>query len=120
MSTRQVAHGLAFDPLVLTLLCYLSGFVIANLYLGSLGVVNVDMLRTRYIQVGLLFLLFLGAISLLIYGLLETLRSCNRESPWRALRRVVGASLQRLAMRSRSVGDGWRLRSTKAISGRPH
>lgn len=55
-----------------TLLCYMAGFAITNLYLGSMGVVNFDILRARYILAGLLFLFFVGAIIYLVYGFLKT------------------------------------------------
>ena len=49
----------------ITLICYIFGFIITNLYLGTLGIVNLDMLRTRYILVGLLFMVFFSAIAFL-------------------------------------------------------
>jgi hypothetical protein len=49
----------------ITLLCYLLGFIITNLYLGSLGVVSFDILRTRYVLVGFLFLIYFSIISVL-------------------------------------------------------
>lgn len=63
----------------ITLLCYLTGFAISNMYLGSLGIVNLDVLRTRYILVGSLFLLFLFAIFYLIYGLFQVIRKHIQE-----------------------------------------
>jgi len=81
----------------ITLLCYLTGFVITNLYLGSLGIVNLDILRARYILSGLLFLLFLSAIGYLIYGLIQTLRRHIKLSPLRLIWKVAGFSLQNIA-----------------------
>ena len=40
-----------------TLILYLAGFTVTNLYLGSLGVINLDILKSRYILSGVLFLL---------------------------------------------------------------
>jgi hypothetical protein len=57
-----------------TLLCYVAGFAITNLHLGSMGIVTFDILRARYILSGLPFLLFLGAIGYLVFGLVRTLR----------------------------------------------
>jgi hypothetical protein len=78
-----------------TLLCFISGFAIANLYLGSLGVVNLDILRTRYILVGLLFLVFIGALVFLVSGLLEKLRSNFEKSPIKIIYSVASFSLQK-------------------------
>lgn len=82
----------------LTLLCYLSGFAIANMYLGSLSTVNLDVLRTRYILVGFLFLVFLGAIAYLIYGLIQTIRRDIKEPTSKLIRNVFWYSLQNLAV----------------------
>ncbi len=43
-----------------TLIAYASGFIITNLYLGSLGIVNLNLLRARYVLGGILFLAFVG------------------------------------------------------------
>jgi hypothetical protein len=40
------------------LVLYICGFVITNLYLGSCGIVSVEILRSRYILTGLLFSIF--------------------------------------------------------------
>jgi hypothetical protein len=81
-----------------TLLCYLSGFAVANLYLSSLGIVNLDMLRTRYILVGLLFVLFLGALFYLVYGLIESLRRNRWEPPLKIVSKVVWYSVQNIGI----------------------
>ena len=80
----------------LALICYLSGFVITNLYLGSLGVVSLDLLRTRYVLVGFLFLLFVGAISYLVYGLVHLLRQNTRGDPLDILWKITKYSLKNL------------------------
>ena len=80
----------------ITLLCYLTGFVITNLYLGSLGIVNLDILRARYILSGLLFLLFLSAIGYLIYGLIQTLRRHQQLSPLRLVWEVARSSFRNI------------------------
>lgn len=46
--------------LVFSLALYIIGFIINNLYLGSLGVSNFEVLRVRYIMVGLLFTIISG------------------------------------------------------------
>lgn len=81
-----------------TILSYLSGFAIANLYLSSLGIVNLDVLRTRYILVGLLFLFFLGAILYLVYGLIESLRRNRWESPLKIVSKAMWYSLQNISI----------------------
>ena len=83
---------------VLTLLCYISGFAIANMYLGTLGIVNLDVLRTRYILVGFLFLLFLGAIAYLIYGLFRAISKDIQEPTSKLIKNVFLYSLQNLGV----------------------
>jgi hypothetical protein len=82
----------------ITLLCYLTGFAITNMYLGSLGIVYMDILRARYIMAGLLFLLFLGAISYLVYGLLQTLGKRQYKSALTLIAEVLQYSLQNLGV----------------------
>ena len=82
----------------ITLLCYMAGFAITNLYLGSLGIVNLDILRARYVLAGLLFLLFLGAIAFLIYGLIHTLRRHAQKPPILLLLRVIWYSLLNISI----------------------
>ena len=65
----------------LTILCYISGFAITNLYLGSLGIVNLDILRSRYLLTGMLFIIFIGTIGFLLYGLWNTLREYKEKPP---------------------------------------
>jgi hypothetical protein len=81
-----------------TLLCYLSGFAIANLYLSSLGIVNLDILQIRYILVGLLFLLFLGAILYLVYGLIKSFRRDWWEPPLKIVSKAMWYSLQNISI----------------------
>ena len=57
----------------LAALCYVVGFAITNLYLGSFGVVNFDILRVRYILTGLLFAFFIAIIVVPFYGLFHVL-----------------------------------------------
>lgn len=79
-----------------TILCYVAGFAITNLYLGTLGIINLDILRSRYILAGLLFLLFLGAIGLLVYGLIMTYRKHKEKPPLTILWKVLWTSLQNI------------------------
>lgn len=60
--------------LISTVICYLIGFAISNIYLNSFGIVSFDVLRSRYILVGLLFIIFIGSIYFLVYGLMQTLK----------------------------------------------
>lgn len=64
----------------ITIICYLCGFIITNMYLGSLGVVNFELLRTRYVLTGALFLSFWGLIIFLIWGLNKTNQN-NQNKP---------------------------------------
>ncbi len=82
----------------ITLVCYLTGFVITNLYLGSFGIVNLDLLRARYILTGFLFLLFLGAIIFLVLGLIRTLYQSEQTSIWSIIFRVIFHSIQNIAI----------------------
>lgn len=77
----------------ITVLCYLSGFIITNLYLGSLGIVNLDLLRARYILSGLLFILFVGISAYLIYGLNQTLQMNRHQQPSKILLEIGRYSL---------------------------
>lgn len=60
--------------LILTFLTYVSGFLITNFFLGSFGVVHFDLLRVKYIISGILYLSFILAILLPVYGFVYTLR----------------------------------------------
>lgn len=80
----------------ITLLCYISGFVITNLFLGSLGVMNIDLLRARYIQAGLLFLFFFGAIAYLTYGLILTLKKYYQKSAFHIIYQVIRYSFDNI------------------------
>jgi hypothetical protein len=77
----------------ITVLCYISGFVITNLYLGSLGIVNLDLLRARYVLSGLLFILFVGIITYLIYGLNQALHRNRHLQPLKILLEIGRHSL---------------------------
>lgn len=87
----------------ITLVCYLAGFAITNAYLGSLGIVNLDLLRARYVLTGLLFLLFLGAITYLIYGLVQTLRKHQEKPPLRLVWEVIWHSFQNICILSVAI-----------------
>jgi hypothetical protein len=78
-----------------TLICYVTGFVITNLFLGSLGVVSLDVLRVKYVLTGLLFLIFLGVATFLVYGFLRTLRKYHGMSNAGLLFEIVVYSLMR-------------------------
>jgi hypothetical protein len=78
------------------LVCYLTGFAMTNLYLGSLGIMNLDILRSRYILTGLLFIIFLGAIAYLTNGLVQTLIKTKSEPIWKALVQAVRHSFENL------------------------
>lgn len=57
-----------------TLIIYVAGFIVQNLHLGFLGVVNLDGIRVRYLLSGTLFISFIGSVLLPFYGLLHLLR----------------------------------------------
>ena len=73
----------------ISIICYILGFVITNLYLGSLGIVNLEILRSRYILSGFLFLVFLAAIAYLTYGLIKTLQKYQVKPPINIILRVL-------------------------------
>lgn len=56
---------------------YLSGFIVTNVYLGSLRIINVDILRSRYILTGVLFMIFASIIVAFVDGLLRVLMGQN-------------------------------------------
>lgn len=72
--------GLERYLLSLTVLCYVVGFAITNLFLGSLGVSNFDVLRVRYVLTGLLFIFFIAIVVLPLYGLIHVLRKYSNRS----------------------------------------
>jgi len=81
-----------------TILCYGTGFAITNLYLGSMGIVTFDLLRTRYILAGLLFLFFLSAIGYLVIGLYQTLRKNYQLPRLKIIGKVLWFSLLNLSL----------------------
>lgn len=87
--------GLNKHLLTLSVFCYLIGFVITNLYLGSFGVVNLDILRIRYILTGLLFLFFLGTIVFPVYGLINVLKNQQHKTVTKTLNTVFFYTLSR-------------------------
>ena len=79
-----------------TIICYVSGFAITNLYLGSLGVVNLDILRSRYILTGILFIIFFSAILYLLYGLRKIIVENEDKSWFDVLLKVANFSVPRI------------------------
>jgi hypothetical protein len=67
--------------LIVVGVCYGSGFLITNLHLIVYGIVSGELLRTRYIATGILFLGFLSIVSIALYGFFSLL------SDYRAQRR---------------------------------
>jgi len=82
----------------ISLLCYITGFVITNLYLGSMGIVNLEIIRSRYILSGFLFFIFLGAIVYLVYGLIKTIRKYQEKSALNVILRVIWHSIGNISM----------------------
>jgi hypothetical protein len=79
-----------------TIICYISGFAITNLYLGSLGVVNLDILRSRYILTGILFIVFAGAILYLLFGLQKIIKENAGKSQIDTLKKGLSFSFENL------------------------
>jgi len=77
---------------------YLIGFVITNSYWGYFGFVNFDLLRVRYITVGILFLVFLSIITYIIYGLILVLREIIQQSYYKGLVKVLQYSVTQLLL----------------------
>lgn len=82
----------------ITLLCYGAGFAITNIYLGSMGIVTFDILRSRYILAGLLFFFFLGSIIFLTNGLIQTLRKNYQKPPFKVIWEVIWFSLTSIGL----------------------
>lgn len=74
-STLEMLSRAGNSLIVVTAMCYLTGFIIVNLYLNSFGIVNIEILKARYITAGILFLIFIGISVVLLYELLLTLQS---------------------------------------------
>lgn len=70
---------------------YVLGFLIVNLHLGSIGIVNFDLFRARYILVGALFLGFLLTLVAMIRGLVR--RLVKSKSFRRSIPDAIGYSL---------------------------
>lgn len=97
-------------------LCYVTGFIITNLHLGSLGIVNIDVLRTRYILTGALFTVFLGLIVFLVYGFVRVMET-NRGGPLRVL---IWSALTYSAKRAAFLlGVGLLLRTLVGLTANP-
>lgn len=79
-----------------TIIFYISGFAITNLYLGSLGVVNLDILRSRYILTGILFVVFAGAILYLLFGLQKIIKENVEKSQIDTLKKGLSFSFENL------------------------
>lgn len=60
---------LAKYMLGISILTYVSGFIIVNLYLGSFGINNLYLFKARYIIVGTMFILFCLSYFYLSFGL---------------------------------------------------
>lgn len=54
-----------------TAVAYAAGFVVSNLYLGSLGALNLDVIRVSYITSGILFFVFVGSILYPLSGIFK-------------------------------------------------
>jgi hypothetical protein len=82
-----------------TVVFYVAGFVITNLYFGSLGIVSFDVLRARYVLTGFLFAVFLGLFAFLVYGLVLILREHPEDtSALRLFADIAYYSLTRVAL----------------------
>jgi hypothetical protein len=82
-----------------TVIFYVAGFAITNLYFGSLGIVSFDVLRARYLLTGFLFAVFVGLSAFLVYGLVLVLREHREDaSLLRLFADIVFYSLTRFAV----------------------
>jgi len=82
----------------LGLLCYSLGFIVSDIYLASLGTLNFEVIRTRYILVGILFSLFSGAVFYLLYGLWRVLWLNRWEDSLKLVWKAISYSLQNIAV----------------------
>jgi len=76
---------LAKAAVVVPIVCYVVGFLVATHHLGTLGATAFDVLRVRYLVIGLVFLLFAASI---VGPLLVTLKQLGNgpvPSLWRAV-----------------------------------
>ena len=91
---RNLLQNLSNYLLSVTILCYISGFAITNLYLGSLGIVNLDILRSRYILTGMLFIAFAGTVLYLLYGARKIIIANEDKPQIDVLVKILGFSFQ--------------------------
>lgn len=79
-----------------TVILYILGYLITSVYLGSLGVVNPDVLRSRYIVSGLLFAFYLLVIGIPLIELSKMLRDSSEVG--KKLGALVRVSITTLAI----------------------
>ncbi|MBL7937433.1 MAG: hypothetical protein JNM51_16625 [Bacteroidia bacterium] len=78
----------------LTLLCYISGFVIYNTHLAQFGIIDVEIFNLRYIVAGLNFLFFSAFILGTVYlWPLEFYKTLLRKLFWIALNTTIAFTL---------------------------
>lgn len=80
---------------VITVLFYVVGFLISNLYLGSFGVISFTILRARYISTGILYGVFVAIIILPLYELMEVFIKNSQKSLPTLILLLVGQSFYR-------------------------
>lgn len=90
LSLRKILDYLKEYGVVLIALVYILGFVITNIYLGSLGVVSLELVRTRYLLVGSLFLAFIASVVVPFSGYVYWSRQLNDLSGIRRFLSVLG------------------------------
>jgi hypothetical protein len=74
-------------------LCYVSGFIITNLYFVGHGVTSIELVRFRYVSAGLLFLAFISAVVIPLRGLWGLLEKYVSDFMLPAVVRVAAYSL---------------------------
>jgi len=80
----------------LTIVLYVVGFIIENMYLGSLRVISFEVLRIRYLVVGVLFLLFLFSVIYPIYDLFNYYSKIQTKKTSVLFRRLFSRSVNHL------------------------
>lgn len=87
---RLIKKFLKFNEYILVVgfLLYIFGFVIENIYLGSFGITNFEVLKVRYILIGGLFSIFVALVCLPTYDLVFHYFREDRSSYFNILKRL--------------------------------
>lgn len=81
-----------------SIVIYASGFIVSSIFLGSLGVLNVDILRIRYISIGLVFFLFIASFMWPLNGIFDFLGQRYGQHPLKLIGAIIGRTYDRYGL----------------------